>query len=66
MPESMSVERRRLMSIYGAEFVLTPAKRNERSHRKAKDVFEDLMPGYRFNLIRPTLKFTKQRPHKKL
>jgi cysteine synthase A len=26
MPESMSVERRRLMSIYGAEFVLTPAK----------------------------------------
>jgi cysteine synthase A len=27
MPESMSVERRRLMSIYGAEFVLTPAKK---------------------------------------
>src|SRR6188472_366024 len=24
MPDSMSVERRRLMSIYGAEFVLTP------------------------------------------
>lgn len=24
MPESMSIERRRLMSIYGAEFVLTP------------------------------------------
>jgi cysteine synthase A len=35
MPESMSVERRRLMSIYGAEFVLTP-ERNERSHRKRK------------------------------
>jgi cysteine synthase A len=27
MPESMSVERRRLMSIYGAEFVLTPRKK---------------------------------------
>src|SRR5450432_424348 len=24
MPESMSIERRRLMAIYGAEFVLTP------------------------------------------
>lgn len=27
MPESMSVERRRLMSIYGAEFVLTPREK---------------------------------------
>jgi cysteine synthase A len=26
MPESMSVERRRLMSIYGAEFINTPRK----------------------------------------
>jgi cysteine synthase A len=43
MPESMSVERRRLMSIYGAEFVLTPReKRNERSHRKAKEMSEEL------------------------
>ncbi|MBC7607311.1 MAG: cysteine synthase A [Burkholderiales bacterium] len=27
MPESMSVERRRLMSLYGAEFVLTPREK---------------------------------------
>ena len=27
MPESMSVERRKLMSVYGAEFVLTPRER---------------------------------------
>ncbi len=30
MPESMSVERRRLMSIYGAEFVLTPREKGMR------------------------------------
>jgi cysteine synthase len=27
MPESMSIERRRLMSVYGAEFVLTPREK---------------------------------------
>jgi len=27
MPESMSVERRKLMSLYGAEFVLTPKEK---------------------------------------
>jgi cysteine synthase A len=27
MPESMSIERRRLMSLYGAEFVLTPPRK---------------------------------------
>jgi cysteine synthase A len=69
MPESMSVERRRLMSIYGAEFVLTPAKKGMNGAiEKAKRCLKNyLMPGYRFNLtIRLTLKFTKQRPHKKL
>jgi cysteine synthase A len=30
------------MSIYGAEFVLTPAKRNERSHRKSEEMSEEL------------------------
>jgi cysteine synthase A len=30
MPESMSIERRRLMSLYGAEFVLTPREKGMR------------------------------------
>ncbi|GEO10438.1 cysteine synthase A [Segetibacter aerophilus] len=30
MPESMSIERRRLMAIYGAEFVLTPREKGMR------------------------------------
>jgi hypothetical protein len=61
MPESMSIERRRLMSLYGAEFVLTPAKRNERCFRKAKElVSEILILGLRYNLkILPILKFIK-------
>jgi cysteine synthase A len=42
MPESMSVERRRLMSIYGAEFVLTPAKGMNGAIEKAKEMSEEL------------------------
>jgi cysteine synthase A len=41
MPESMSVERRRLMSIYGAEFVLTPQGMNG-AIEKAKEMSEEL------------------------
>ena len=42
MPESMSIERRRLMSIYGAEFVLTPREKGmkgaiERAQELAKE-----------------------------
>jgi cysteine synthase A len=39
MPESMSIERRRLMSIYGAEFVLTP---REKGMRGAVDKAQEL------------------------
>lgn len=39
MPESMSVERRRLMSIYGAEFVLTP---REKGMKGAVDKAQEL------------------------
>ena len=37
MPESMSIERRRLMALYGAEFVLTPKRRwDEGCNRKSE------------------------------
>ncbi|WP_016990998.1 cysteine synthase A [Flavobacterium sp. ACAM 123] len=43
MPESMSVERRRLMSIYGAEFVLTPREKGMNGAiEKAKEMSEEL------------------------
>jgi cysteine synthase A len=39
MPESMSVERRRLMSLYGAEFVLTPREKGMKGAiEKAKEL----------------------------
>jgi cysteine synthase A len=42
MPESMSIERRRLMSLYGAEFVLTPREKGmkgaiEKAYELAKE-----------------------------
>jgi cysteine synthase A len=43
MPESMSVERRRLMSIYGAEFVLTPREKGMNGAiEKAKEMSAEL------------------------
>ena len=49
MPESMSVERRRLMSLYGAEFVLTPRELGmkgaiEKSKDLAKEIPNSWMP----------------------
>lgn len=41
MPESMSIERRRLMSIYGAEFVLTPREKGMKGAiEKATEIVE--------------------------
>jgi cysteine synthase A len=41
MPESMSIERRRLMAIYGAEFVLTPREKGMKGAiEKAKELAE--------------------------
>ena len=41
MPESMSIERRRIMLAYGAEFVLTPREKGMRGAiEKAKEVLE--------------------------
>lgn len=43
MPETMSVERRRLLSAYGAELVLTPASKGMKgSIRKANELAEQL------------------------
>jgi len=42
MPESMSVERRKLMSAYGAEFVLTPRERGMKGAiEKAKELLAE-------------------------
>jgi cysteine synthase A len=49
MPESMSIERRRLMSIYGAEFVLTPREKGmkgaiEKAHELAAETANAWVP----------------------
>jgi len=45
MPESMSIERRRLMAVYGAEFVLTPREKGMKGAiEKAKEL-ADSIPG---------------------
>ena len=43
MPESMSIERRRLMSIYGVEFILTPREKGMKGAlEKAKELTEEI------------------------
>lgn len=43
MPESMSIERRRLMSLYGAEFVLTPREKGMKGAiEKANELAETI------------------------
>jgi cysteine synthase A len=49
MPESMSVERRKLMSVYGAEFVLTPKEKGmkgavDKATEMAKEIPNAWMP----------------------
>jgi len=49
MPESMSLERRRLMSVYGAEFVLTPREKGmkgaiEKAEELAKETPNSWVP----------------------
>lgn len=47
MPESMSVERRRLMSIYGAEFVLTPREKGMKGAiEKAQELAKETPHGW--------------------
>jgi len=43
MPESMSIERRRLMALYGAEFVLTPREKGMKGAiEKAKELVAEI------------------------
>lgn len=44
MPESMSIERRRLMSLYGAEFVLTPREKGMKGAIEKADELVKEMP----------------------
>lgn len=47
MPESMSIERRRLMAIYGAEFVLTPREKGMKGAiEKATELRDDTPEGW--------------------
>lgn len=47
MPESMSIERRRLMSIYGAEFVLTPREKGMKGAiEKANELAQSTPNGW--------------------
>jgi len=47
MPESMSIERRRLMSLYGAEFVLTPREKGMKGAiEKANELVKETPNGW--------------------
>ncbi len=47
MPESMSIERRRLMSLYGAEFVLTPREKGMKGAiERAKELLAETPNGW--------------------
>ncbi len=67
MPESMSVERRRIMSILGAELVLTPADKGMGGAiAKAKEIFDKedkaLMPQQFSNPANPNIHFRTTGP----
>jgi cysteine synthase A len=62
MPESMSIERRRLMSVYGAEFVLTPREKGmkgaiEKASELAYTTAGSWVPGQFENPANPAIHF---------
>lgn len=62
MPESMSIERRKLMSVYGAEFVLTPREKGmkgaiEKASELAGETPNSWLPGQFENPANPEVHF---------
>jgi len=62
MPESMSVERRKLMAVYGAEFVLTPREKGmkgaiEKANELAETTTGSWIPGQFENPANPAIHF---------
>ena len=60
MPESMSIERRRLMAVYGAEFVLTPREKGmkgaiEKATELTSSTPSSWMPGQFENPANPAI-----------
>lgn len=58
MPETMSVERRKLMKAYGAELVLTPGEKGmkgaiQKAKQLAKEIPSSFIPGQFVNLANP-------------
>jgi len=64
MPESMTVERRSIMKLFGAEFVLTPREKGmrgaiETAHQLLADTQDAWMPGQFENPANPRVHRTK-------
>jgi cysteine synthase A len=60
MPESMSIERRKLLSLFGAELVLTPAEKGmkgavKRAEKLLKEIPNSFMPQQFKNLANPQI-----------
>lgn len=67
MPETMSVERRNLMSAYGAEIVLTPGKEGmqgtvDKANELLKEIPGAFIPGQFTNPVNPQIHFETTGP----